>query len=173
MPRLFIGIFPPASVGETLSLPEGPGIRPTRRDQLHTTLQFLGKVSEEEAGSLAARLSDVDIHPFEARLEGGGLFGSSRTRWIFWAGLHPAEPFVALHDRIRTALDAKPSNRPFTPHITLARGRKRTRIDTHYWRNTLASTRSAPFHVTGFDLVESVLSADGPDYRVRRSFGAD
>jgi RNA 2',3'-cyclic 3'-phosphodiesterase len=106
--RLFIGVWPPDDVIDTIAaLPRPDGPRWTRPDQWHVTLRFLGDVADAE--------------PWIALLRDVASQHSSRT-----ATLGPATkilgrgvlmiPVAGLDD-----LAAAFGNEKFTGHLTLAR----------------------------------------------------
>lgn len=99
-------------------------------DDIHLTLVFLGPVTPEQTAIIQAGMEDVAgaTPPLAIRLGKGGVFGPAHAPRILWMGL---EPSAAL-DRLQAALAAVAAkagipleNRPFSPHITLARFRSR------------------------------------------------
>lgn len=128
MPRLFVGIELPDELRQLLS-----GVReayPAARwhgpEQLHLTLNFIGHVDEDVARRMAAALAGIRESPFSLAVQGVGYFGTPQQPSVLWAGLAPSTP---LH-RLQRALEQRlvplglvPEDRPYTPHITLARVR--------------------------------------------------
>jgi RNA 2',3'-cyclic 3'-phosphodiesterase len=107
---------------------------PTRRDVrwvrlegLHVTLRFIGPTLDDRlpAAGAAVAATAASIVPFEARLRGGGAFpGIDRPRAL-WLGIGPGDVELgALTARLGEELARRgwPSDdRPFRPHLTLAR----------------------------------------------------
>lgn len=94
---------------------------PTREDNFHLTLTFLGDALTEAEASAA--LYDVTGAPFKLYSDKPGRFtrGSSEIHWL---GLKSSAELTELHANLNAALKEAgflPENRPFTPHITLAR----------------------------------------------------
>ena len=122
--RLFIAILPDAPVRSALA--EGQDCLRRRaikgsfphREDLHLTLAFLGE-TENVTGAKAA-LAKCRFSPFDLTLTGsGGNFGE-----LWWAGIAESRPLAALAEELARALAAEGfrlEERPFLPHITLAR----------------------------------------------------
>ena len=139
-PRLFFAVPLPDDVREQIrpvrdavqaAVGDGQArIRWVRIESLHLTLRFLGPTSLELAPDLGLAADAVvgPVPPFDVRIAGSGAFpayGRPRTLWLgisqgvdgltrLAAGLasglpHPAGAGVA------------PDDRPFSPHLTLAR----------------------------------------------------
>lgn len=91
----------------------------------HITLQFLGETSEAQAEQLQAALSGVRAQPFELELAGGGVFGQPSAPRVLWSGVRgDSERLASLHHTVVQAtkpLGFVPEERPYAPHITLAR----------------------------------------------------
>ena len=125
--RLFIAITLPPEVKKQLADYAG-GIgaladraKPTRRDNFHLTLAFLGDaLTEIEA---CAALSAVSGAPFKLYSDKPGVFKRGGGD-IHWLGLKSSAELSALYAKVAAALadvGFKLENRPFSPHITLAR----------------------------------------------------
>jgi 2''-5'' RNA ligase len=91
----------------------------------HITLQFLGEVGEAKLVELRAALQTVQAAPFTLRLHGAGLFGPLKAPRVLWAAVAgQKEELVSLHGKVLQAtqpLGFVPEDRPYAPHITLAR----------------------------------------------------
>jgi len=136
--RLFVAIELPASVRRKLidhidrlrsSMPD---IRASwsREENLHLTLKFLGDipVTKVEALAQAARRATIKVEPFEIVVGGCGAFPSKGQPRVLWIGIEDRSGRLALLNR---ALEDECANagfpreeRPFHPHLTLARLRK-------------------------------------------------
>src|SRR5947209_14928511 len=103
-----------------------PGVRFVRPEGLHVTLKFLGEVSEERAERTVEALRGVRASPFELELRGTGFFPNEKRPRIFWVGLHahPADALGQLATQVEEAcavVGFPREQRPFQPHVTLAR----------------------------------------------------
>jgi 2'-5' RNA ligase len=100
------------------------GLRWVPRDQWHVTLQFLGRVPDVDA--LVRALDGVRSRAVVcARLGGAGAFGKARRGTVLWLGVREgADELAALAGAVcdETArVGFAPEDRPFQPHLTLAR----------------------------------------------------
>jgi len=129
--RLFVAVMPPTqALDELRSATEvmrsaHPRLRWSLPDQWHLTLAFLGEVGDEARADLSARLSRAaDRHPpMRLALHGAGRFGHG-VLWTRVAGdvaeLRGLAASVRAAAR-RAGIDIE--DRPYRPHLTLARGR--------------------------------------------------
>jgi 2'-5' RNA ligase len=152
-------------------LPELRGVRWIPEGQLHFTLKFLGEIEDgrvEDAKSATAK-AVAGIAPFRLALEGLGTFPPQGPARILWTGCGDgAEALSALAAAVEEAFASEGfprDERPFSPHLTLARvrdpeaGRRLSRA--------LASVPREPFGVVavpGLVLFRSDLTARGPEY---------
>jgi len=137
--RLFIAVPVPEEVREAVGKlmaqvagapieERGPG-RPrwVRVDDLHLTLRFLGATLDERQASVAAAVAAVAAAsaPFRVVLSGGGAFPNVYSPRVLWIGISEGSDSLAeLVRRLNGELAPvgwPPDDRPFTPHLTLAR----------------------------------------------------
>ncbi|HEV2344965.1 MAG TPA: RNA 2',3'-cyclic phosphodiesterase, partial [Actinocrinis sp.] len=129
--RLFVAVIPPRPVVLELraaltTLPhDNPRLRWCRPDTWHVTLAFFGEVAEDALDDLKDRLGRAAARntPMELALAGGGHFGG-RTLWTGVQGERDrlgrlAESVNGVARRCHIKVD----ERPFRPHLTLARVR--------------------------------------------------
>jgi 2'-5' RNA ligase len=130
LPRAFLAVVPPDDVLDALEraiapLADAGDARWSSRAQLHLTLQFLGRVDDED--ELVEALHPVvgRAAPFAVRLAGGGAFGSVRRASVLWAGVgEGGDALVDLAGLVAgttAAVGVPPEERPFHPHVTVAR----------------------------------------------------
>ena len=179
MPRLFIAIDIPASAYEAFNSlrAEDMGWRWTSADQFHLTLRFLGDVPNDEVASVAGHI-DAHIGPLsdEPRLSGEGLsvFPSHRNPRVLIERIASAPWLRDLHDAIEAGVQAagfETEERPFVPHLTLARIKQsspqdvRAFIERHDAPGRLPGTAVQAFH-----LYESDLKPDGAVHNIRHTW---
>jgi len=122
--RLFIGLWPPADVRAAIADARGRflwprGTRLTPAAKLHLTLHFLGDVSSEDERKLRDALADLDVPAFDLTLREPQNWRSGLVVW-----LPDEEPaLLALREQVamRMARAGLVAQRPWTPHVTLAR----------------------------------------------------
>lgn len=132
MMRLFVAVTPPPQALDELSSATAavrsarPELRWTRPDQWHLTLAFLGEVDDQACSDLSVRLGRAaSRHPtMDLALHGAGRFGD-RVLWSRIVGDVVALRGLAASVRAaarRAHIDVE--DRPYRPHLTLARGRE-------------------------------------------------
>src|SRR5262245_27980541 len=105
----------------------------TRTEGLHLTLRFFGEVAPERAESLGAKLAEAlaGLPAFELELRGGGVFPDRGRPRVLWVGVaHPPQALFDLVSRAEAcarALGFTQEDRPFSPHLTVARFREHER----------------------------------------------
>lgn len=131
--RAFVAVVPPLEVLDAVERLVArlrgsidlPRARWTTRAQWHVTLQFLGAVDDLDAVVGAVGGACASRTPFTVRLGGGGAFPSARRASVLWLGaVEGGDAFAALADAVGSALRPlghEPDDRPFHPHLTLAR----------------------------------------------------
>lgn len=168
--RAFVAVFPPLDLREALAraareLPVAGDVRWVTPENVHLTLKFLGEVGEKDLARVAEALGPVSERhdPFEALVSGFGAFPSAGKARTLWAGIDEgAERLGALARDVEAALQPlgfAPETRPYRPHLTLGRARRRP--------VSLGAGTAKPgirFPVRRMDLVESVLGGEGAAY---------
>lgn len=148
--RLFVALALPAAVREEVGRRVAaerrklPAARWTPPENLHLTLVFLGEVDDGGAARLAAALAPAlaPHPPLTLRLDGAGCYpplpprGKARPARVAWVGIEVeegVERLAALQAEAaaaaRRAVDVPDDDRPFSPHLTLARPRQPWRED--------------------------------------------
>ena len=122
--RLFVAVWPSpevAGVLESIARPEDPSVRWTTPDQWHVTLRFLGEMAEDDVPSLVRALDAVRSQPPRRATMGPATARLGRhVLMVPVAGLDDLGQAVSDASR---AFGSAPDDRPFTGHLTLARGR--------------------------------------------------
>jgi 2'-5' RNA ligase len=128
--RIFIGIDLDPEVRARISrLLEGvqgfaPDARWVRPESLHITLKFIGEQTPERVEAIAERLRRVDGGECEIRAGGYGFFPTAKAPRVFWIGIHAGSQLAELAESIDMAvaeLGIPREDRPYSPHLTLAR----------------------------------------------------
>jgi 2'-5' RNA ligase len=131
MMRLFVAVTPPPEALDELRSATAEmrsarsELRWTRPDQWHLTLAFLGEVDDAARADLTVRLSRVAPRhpPPRLALTGAGRFGD-RVLWTRVTGDVAALRRLAASVRAAALRARLPvEERPYRPHLTLARGR--------------------------------------------------
>lgn len=96
------------------------------RENLHLTLRFLGTTDERDLPILAEALDEVASRrpPLRMSLGALGVMPSGTRPRVLYVGLSQPAGVSALAQDVSAALTAlglSPADRPFAPHITIAR----------------------------------------------------
>ena len=170
MARMFVALDLPDPVRAALARLQ-TGIHAARwapPAQLHLTLRFIGDVAEEALPALRSALTRTMIGaPFEATLTGAGTFG--RPPRVLYVGMAPAERLCALAEQADAAVAATggpPPDKPFHPHVTVARLKNASPAQVRAFLDAQAVLRFEPFKVTAVHLYRSTLSSQGARHDV-------
>lgn len=151
---------------------DGDGLRWSKPESWHITLQFLGNTEPERYECVVARLGELRLPPVPIWLEGLGSFDRAG---VLFAEVRPTPELLLLQRRVNQAMEAcgfPVDARPYQPHITLARSKGKGRAQGLSALKTRA--HAAPgftqFVAGEFLLYESVPGLSGSDYAVRARF---
>jgi 2'-5' RNA ligase len=150
---------------------EAASLNWTREESLHVTLKFLGEVSDQEVPRVMDALGRVQgPGPIVLRIESLGFLPPRGPIRVFVARIGgDLDGLAALHAGIELALEPLSfarEQRPYSPHVTLARPRRERRI-SGVARADIAEHYSPPesqFAVEQFVLISSELSNGPPRY---------
>lgn len=173
--RLFAAIDLPDRIKQAVAgICRGvPGVRWLPPDQLHLTLRFIGETEDAAIATIRSGLAVITSPAFPLSLQGVGCFPSPRRPRVLWVGLNGGEPLTRLQHEVETAVGnagIPPEERPFSPHITLARLREHRETDVAPFLARNASFASGPFTVDALHLYSSILTARGAIHRREASY---
>jgi 2'-5' RNA ligase len=102
-----------------------PDARWVRPESLHVTLKFIGEKSEQDVEKIMRTLADVRGQTMEISMRGYGFFPTAKSARVFWVGIESGPALGAAAKAVDDAmanLGIPREERPFSPHLTLARG---------------------------------------------------
>ena len=140
-----------------------------RDEQMHLTLVFLGEVPDDGAPRLIETIGRrIDRPSFDASFEGVGVFPPHGAPRVLWVGVADgAQEMIAvqreLAGRVRQ-LGVVLEDRPYHPHLTLARWRESGAADRRRVGEATKATTIARVHVDHATLYRSRLSPSGSTY---------
>lgn len=150
-----------------------PDVRLADPTDLHLTLAFLGELDDDALATVIALAGEVASQstPFELALAGLGVFGPPTSPRVVWAGVGgETRRLLTLQRRVADALEAQGfprEQRPFSPHLTLAR-LKRPLDESAYQRLRTLLAGPAPrptrWRVDDLRVMRSDLAATGARY---------
>src|SRR5712691_11506638 len=129
--RLFVALEIPSEVRENLAgllkslRAVSPQTRWVRPENLHVTLEFIGEVEEAQLASIRTGLGGVrSDQPVALDFRGLGFFPNEEHPRVFLAGIEASPNLKTLAadiDKATEKLGIPREQRPFSPHLTLAR----------------------------------------------------
>jgi RNA 2',3'-cyclic 3'-phosphodiesterase len=175
--RLFIGIGLPLSVGEALVraahalLPPvregGACVRLARPQDMHVTVSFLGHVEPSRLEQIQQSLTALHADRMRLELNGAGIFANGG---ILLAKVKPSPNLLSLAEQVLQTIERcgfPREQRPFMPHVTLARNKGRIKLGPHQSGD---SAFRQSFEAREFCLCQSFTRPDGSQYQVLRAF---
>jgi RNA 2',3'-cyclic 3'-phosphodiesterase len=179
--RLFIAIAIPDDVRKALAdlLQELRAIEPSakwvRAENLHVTLKFLGHTEPEKLRAIEQALKAIrSPQPVALQFRGLGFFPNEKRPRVFWTGMAASANLRSLAediDHAATGLGFPAENRPFAPHLTLARfdpAGLPARLGAAIEQRAAVSFGS--LSTSMFHLIESKLKPTGAEYTTVQSF---
>lgn len=167
--RLFIAIDIPEDLKKSFAQlrTDIPGARWVPPEQIHLTLAFLGDVEEAVGETLRGELARIRVPSFTLRPAGNGCFPGVRRPRVLWVGLRPEPRLLGLAAAVHHAVLAcglPLEERPFAPHITLARLKLPAAPEVAAFLERGGERRFPPFPVREFTLFQSRLQASGAQH---------
>jgi 2'-5' RNA ligase len=179
--RLFVAVELDAAVAQKLAdfsaelrrtaMSLAPGARLTwaRPEQLHVTVRFIGEADPARAAAIAAVLQPgLTVGTFEMIVEGAGAFPLTGAPRVLWAGVAGgAVECSALEQEVSARLAAcavAREDRPYRPHVTLARVRDASGLRSKPLFEKLAERRFGATPVEAITLFQSRTSPKGATY---------
>jgi 2'-5' RNA ligase len=164
---------------------ELPNLRWVDPAGIHLTLAFLGYLTDEQLETAidAAQIAARQGVPFEYRLKGLGIFGSSSQPRVIWMGIEDlpsgqiqGSPLQQLHRILTRELELRGfeiEKRSFSPHLTLARIKQPLSPDEQQRLQRLLHSKqagaSSPIYCADhLSVMKSELSRTGATYTCMR-----
>lgn len=140
-----------------------------RPENLHVTLKFLGEVPETKLDAVRTALAQIRSEQ-AVRLEfrGLGFFPNEKHPRVFWAGIEAFPNLRRLAEDIEGAMEKlgiSREQRPFSPHLTLARFERPGMPEK--LRSAIAENARRDFgtlQTSKFYLIQSKLKPSGAEY---------
>ncbi len=186
--RAFIAIELPAELRQELARLQAmlkthnqPRIKWVKPDGIHLTLKFLGNIPVSNIDRITQAMTDAatQITPFYLETEALGAFPNLKRVQVVWVGLGgETDKLKQLQQLIEinlTQLGFTAEQRPFKPHLTLARlGRDVSPGEHQRLGELIAGTDSKTgkrIKVDRINLIKSQLTREGAFYSIISSAG--
>jgi 2'-5' RNA ligase len=175
--RLFTGIALPPDVRDSLArvLKELRPLAPLNWspvENLHITSKFIGQWPEERLAELEAALENINFgRTFDVAIARFGYFPNPHHPRAFFAGVSSAKPagpgLAELANRIDETLrplGIAKEDRPYTPHLTLARIKQEDLRELREHIAKMTNFDFGTFQVSEFHLYSSNTGPKGSIY---------
>jgi 2'-5' RNA ligase len=138
-------------------------------DRLHVTVRFIGQVELGRTDAITAALApDLPVAPLMLTVAGIGAFPPHGPPRVLWAGVGAdAGALEAVEAEVSSRLHrcgVPPEDRPYRPHVTLARVREAGGLRAATWLEGLSDRRFGVSRVNAITLFESRPSRQGHVY---------
>ncbi|NOX47660.1 MAG: RNA 2',3'-cyclic phosphodiesterase [Chlorobi bacterium] len=145
-------------------------------DNIHITLKFFGETPDEIIPDISKKLNAIAaLHSnFTLDIRDIGVFGSSYKPRVIWFGIEEDEALLNLSKEVLNEMDKlgfKQDRQNFVPHLTI--GRIKFIEDKKRFQQVIdkcESTEIQKQEILGFNLYESILKPQGPEYSIIESF---
>jgi 2'-5' RNA ligase len=166
--RLFLGLPIPPELAQGLTrltrTIELPKARWTAPENIHITLVFLGEVAEPTLPHIERELSELNFAPFPLRLTSLDTFPRGG---VLFAAAEPTRALLHLQSKVAAGMARcgfAPEDRPYNPHITLARFHGPLRLSQR--QHALPTPLQQSFTAETINLYRSNLTPSGSHYEV-------
>jgi 2'-5' RNA ligase len=173
--RLFIAIELPDEIKKQLEemRTDISGSRWVPLEQIHLTLTFLGEVDDTTLDLLSGALVTIKAPGFNLCFGGTGCFPDRRRPRVLWVGLEPEPLLSSLASLVREAVltcNIPQEERPFSPHITLARLKFPAPLEVVSFLDRPQKQELPPVKVREFTLFQSLLTSQGAVHTPVKTF---
>ena len=141
--------------------------KPTKINQIHFTLKFLGEINQTKCKNVKDILNEISFSKFQISLKNVGVFPNLKNPRVIWIGTEKegAEQLTSLANEIGMKLTTIgfEKDKKFKPHLTVFRVKKKIN-DISSIMKDVETTEFGSETITKIKLKKSVLSPKGPEY---------
>lgn len=128
--RLFVALDIDDAIRESIMRfvegvqPFAPDARWVKPGSMHVTLKFIGERPDDTLMAIKQALAQVAGSTTEIDFRGYGFFPTPKSARVFWVGMEAGPELASLVtavDQTLSPLGIPKEDRPFSPHLTLAR----------------------------------------------------
>ncbi|MBK3518123.1 RNA 2',3'-cyclic phosphodiesterase [Carboxylicivirga marina] len=140
----------------------------------HLTLKFIGDVEQNKLETLVERLILANVKPFTLSVNRLGTF-TSYSQKVIWCGVQESNQLNILQSKVCEAIEGEGViKKAYHPHITLARIKKHQQLERQEKellnRELKKEIKTESLKVDAFTLYESIITKQGPVYRVIKKY---
>jgi 2'-5' RNA ligase len=147
----------------------GGDLKPVERENIHLTFKFLGNITIPKLAEVKSALSQVKFEPFQLEIKGVGAFPNLKRMNVIWIGIGEgwtkAQLIYEQTEKLLHDVGFSRENRPFSPHMTVARVRSQRKTDEIVaFLGHLVDESFGTITADHLRLKQSMLSPSGPKY---------
>ena len=141
--------------------------KPTKIDQIHFTLKFLGEIDEIRCEQVKDTIKKISFSSFDLSLKGVGGFPNLKNPRVIWIRIdeNGVEKLTALANEIGMKLTSLgfEDDKKFKPHLTIFRVKKKIN-DISVMMKEYQTVEFGTQTVSKIKVKRSVLSPKGSEY---------
>jgi 2'-5' RNA ligase len=160
---------------QSLLAKTGADLKIVEPKNIHITVRFLGNITLAMAEKIFAEMQKVQFTPFNAQINGLGVFPDLRYPRVVWAGItEGADQLKSVFNQLEPrllGLGFTPDPKGFSPHLTIARvksGRNKAELANFVTEN--ANFDFGTIAARCLRLKRSDLTPKGPIYSTLKEF---
>jgi len=145
----------------------GIDAKPTKIDQIHFTLEFLGEIDQVKYDQVKDVMEKISFSSFDISLKGVGVFPNLKNPRVIWIGIdkNGAEKLIFIANEVGIKLTTLgfEKERKFKPHLTVFRVKKKIN-DISTIMKEYETVEFGVQTISKIKVKRSVLSPKGPEY---------
>ncbi|MCK5141322.1 MAG: RNA 2',3'-cyclic phosphodiesterase [Candidatus Heimdallarchaeota archaeon] len=144
---------------------------------LHMTLEFLGEISEKEIQKVKEILDSTSFNSFFLDVNAVNVLPNEKYIRVVYCEINgDVDILKTIQKQLRVKLrdgGYKTDNRPFKPHLTIARVKSsQNRKELMLAINNLSNIRCGRQEIVSIKLKQSTLKSEGPEYSILHEVSA-
>jgi len=145
----------------------GIDAKPTKIDQIHFTLEFLGEIDQVKYDQVKDVMEKISFSSFDISLKGVGVFPNLKNPRVIWIGIdkNGAEKLIFIANEVGIKLTTLgfEKEKKFKPHLTVFRVKKKIN-DISTIMKEYETVEFGVQTISKIKVKRSVLSPKGPEY---------
>tara|TARA_Y100000310_G_C20359846_1_gene658448 strand:+ start:229 stop:759 length:531 start_codon:yes stop_codon:yes gene_type:complete len=141
------------------------------KKNVHVTLKFLGEIDNKKLEEVKNALRKVEFDAFKLKAGRIGVFPDWGNIRVVWLSLLPEKDLIGLQQKVDgELLGMVEGDQKFKSHLTIGRVKQ---VKKKEFVDKLKEVKiEGDFNVESFKLYSSVLSKDGPQYRLIEEYNS-
>ena len=144
---------------------------------LHMTLEFLGEISEKEIQEVKEILDSINFNSFFLNVNAVNVLPNEKYIRVVYCEINgDVDILKTIQKQLRVKLrncGFKTDNRPFKPHLTIARVKSsQNRKELMLAIDNLSNFKCGRQEIDSIKLKQSILKSEGPEYSILHEVSA-